>query len=100
MTFLPPIKNLVFLIPLVSLGPCVGHILMWVGAPLLSICWGQTESNLSRITAGRLSNTLSMVSIMRCPLLSKLCSPNYPTLENEILTFFLSLFLLLLGKVW
>lgn len=41
-----------------------------------------------------------MVCIMRCPLLSKLCSSNYLTLENEILTSFLPFFLLLLGRVW
>ena len=41
-----------------------------------------------------------MVGIMGHPPLSKLCSPNYLTLENEILTSFLPFFLLSLGRVW
>lgn len=41
-----------------------------------------------------------MVCIMGCPLLSKLCFPNYLILKNEILTSFLRLFFLELGRIW
>lgn len=62
---------------------------------------GRQTQNLSRIVSGtHRTGPVSMVCIMGCPLPSQLCSPNYLTLENGILTSFLPFFLLLLGRIW
>lgn len=99
--FLFPIKNLVF-----DTACLPGTLSRTCGCslerPPLSILSGQTDSEPEQAGSCPALTEQGRYPwfVMGCPLLSKVCPPNYLTLENEILTSFRPFSLLLSARVW